>query len=90
MPGKLKLSGTERELACRPVDVSRNGIGVIMSEQIEPGTDLVLVVRNREIHLQVAWGQQDFAKQDQFRYGLVTIDPVNDMEAVFLDCGCLK
>lgn len=90
MPGKLMLGGTERELVCRPVDVSRNGLGVIMSEQMEPGTDLILKVRNHEIHLQVAWGQQDFAKQDQYRYGLVTVDPRSDMEQMFSDCGCLK
>lgn len=90
MPGKLILSGTERELNCRPVDVSRNGMGVIMSDKIDPGTELILTVRNKEVHMQVAWSQQDFAKQDQFRYGLVTLDPRNDMEEIFMECGCLK
>ena len=90
MPGKLLVAGKERVLNCRPVDVSRNGLGVIMSDQIEPGTELILTYRNKEVHLQIAWSQQDFAKQDQFRYGLVTLDPRDDLEGVFIECGCLK
>ena len=88
MPGKLKHN--QLDIICRPVDVSRNGMGVISTAQLEPGDPLVLCVREQIIALQVAWGKPDFAKQDQYRYGLVTMDPNDDLEAVFIACGCLK
>ena len=90
MPGRLILDLTGEELSCRPVDVSNSGIGILIAKEIDPGTQLTLVLKNEKIELQVAWVQRDFGKQDMFRYGLVTVDANKNMESIFINNGCLK
>jgi hypothetical protein len=90
LPGRLTIEGTKLSLSCRPVDVSANGMGVVMAREIEPGTQMTLSIGDHDIALQVAWGQPDFGKQDMFRYGLVTLDPNVDLEAEFVRAGCLR
>jgi len=95
--GGIEAGGSETSgsyIACRPVDVSANGMGIVASGQlgeIDPGTELVLVIKDRSaIRLQVAWSQPDFGKQDCFRYGLVTLDPAEDLEELFVSSGCMR
>ncbi len=92
LPGRLVLE-TRQEIVCRPVDVSVNGLGIVVHDlrkQIEPGTVLFLLTKDGTTKLSVAWGQPDFGKQDLFRYGLVTTDPADNLEQMFLDSGCLR
>jgi hypothetical protein len=89
MPGRMFLA-TGEELSCRPVDVSASGLGILISKEIDPGTQVTLVIKNEKIELLVAWVQRDFGKQDMFRYGLVTLDANKNMESIFKNCGCLK
>ena len=93
LPGRLVFAASRAEVICRPVDVSSNGMGVVVGnekKEIEPGTELALVLKDGVIRLQVAWGQPDFGKQDMFRYGLVTMDPTGNVEALFIETGCLR
>lgn len=90
LPGRLVIEKVNTELSCRPVDVSSNGMGIVVSRELEPGTVIQLVMKDRSIPLTVAWGQPDFGKQDMFRYGLVTLDPEDNLEQAFLATGCLR
>ena len=93
LPGRLVLAATLADVACRPVDVSVNGLGIIAADQkrrLQPGVELLLLLKDRHIPLVVSWGQGDFGKQDLFRFGLVTVDTECDLEALFLRTGCLK
>lgn len=89
LPGRLVMADTYKDIACRPVDVSRNGMGIVLSEEIEPGTEVKLLLKDQPVAMHVAWVQRDFGKQDMFRYGLVLLDPSHDLEAEFIKAGCM-
>jgi hypothetical protein len=89
LPGRLRtLLGTD--LVCKPVDVSPNGLGVLMSKEFELGTVMNLVMKDQVIELEVKWIQSDFHKEELFRYGLITPDVEINLEQIFLDAGCLR
>lgn len=90
LPGRLLLAESRQDVQGRPVDISANGMGLVVAREIMPGTDLVLVMQDRQIPLTVAWGQPDFGKQDMFRYGLVTLNKEDNLEEIFVDAGCLR
>jgi len=90
LPGRLVKGENHKDLICKPVDVSEHGIGILSSEIIQPGTIILLVLRDREVKLQIAWGQQDFGKRDLHRYGLVTIDHQENLERIFELAGCFQ
>lgn len=90
LPGRLIMASTRADLACRPVDVSANGLGIVVDKEIDPGTAVELQTRNGTVQLQVAWVQPDFGKQNMFRYGLVTLDPSLNLEEMFIAAGCLR
>ncbi len=93
LPGRVMLETGRRELVCRPVDVSMHGMGIVVQnlrQELEPGTVLLLVTKDGTVRLSIAWSRPDFGKQDLFRYGLVTLDPVDNVEQMFLDTGCLR
>lgn len=93
LPGRVVFETTKQEIICRPVDVSANGMGIVVQnlrKEIEPGTILLLVTPDGPTKLTVAWAQPDFGKQDLFRYGLVTVDPADNLEQMFIDTGCLR
>lgn len=89
MPGKLTIEG-KHAVSARPVDVSTHGLGVIIAEELIPGTMMHLETPKGAIKLRIAWRQPDFGKRDMFRYGLVTDDNSIDLEDVFLKTNCLK
>ena len=91
LPGRLVNSATQVDLsACKPVDISRNGMGIIVAEQLDLGTKVALILAETQIEFQIAWSRPDFGKQDKFRYGLVTLDQKVDLEQIFIDANCLK
>lgn len=90
LPGRLSLLGNKALISCRPVDISRHGLGILTSERITVGTKLILKLPDQEIQLEVQWGQPDFGKKDLFRYGLVTNDQGFNLEDLFEKAGCLK
>jgi len=90
LPGRLVKSETMKDVRCRPVDVSTNGIGILSEVLLNPGELLMMRLKDSEIEFKVAWGRPDFGKQDSFRYGLAATDKTIDIEAIFLKAGCLK
>jgi hypothetical protein len=89
LPGRLINVGTGQDLAVKPVDVSRNGLGIIVSQELELETEVRLQIQDRHVSMKVAWGQPDFSKSDRFRYGLIAISPEDDIEEEFIQSGCL-
>lgn len=90
LPGRLLLAATKNDINCRPVDISPNGLGIVVAKELDPGTEIDLVMRDGTVRLQVAWGQPDFGKQDMYRYGLVTLEPELNLEELFVAAGCLR
>lgn len=89
LPGRLVRKSDGTDLACKPIDVSRNGLGILLDKELTPGEEVTLMVRDNPIVLQVAWIQPDFGKDDQIRYGLVAVDPSQDVEQTFVQAGCI-
>jgi hypothetical protein len=40
LPGRLIFAQSRADLVCRPVDVSVNGLGIVVNKEIDPGTAL--------------------------------------------------
>ena len=89
MPGKLILKENEKQITCKPVDISDHGIGVIVGEILTVGTALELQAKHHNIPLEIIWSQPDFGKNDLFRYGLVCPDETINLEQIFIEYGCL-
>ena len=90
LPGRMVVVGSNVNISCKPVDISAHGLGIVSEEILTAGSKLALRTHDREILLEVSWGQPDFGKRDLYRYGLVTVDRDVDLELVFADTGCLK
>jgi hypothetical protein len=88
MPGKVMLG--PNEIKVRPVDIGRDGLGVVTNESLREGDRLQLHTAFGVILLEVMWSKNDLGKQDLFRFGLITTDPKDNLEEVFKNAGCLK
>jgi hypothetical protein len=90
MPGSLVHSEGGARLECKPVDISRTGIGVLIAHEIKVDTLLLLIIGDQKISMKVVWSQPDFAKSDRFRYGLNCEDESIDMEELFASKNCFR
>ena len=90
LPGKLIIKDQRNAISCRPVDVSPEGLGILTTEFLAPGQELTLILKDKTLELQVAWGQPDFAKREIYRYGLIVVSGVQDLEKLFEETGCLR
>ena len=90
LPGRIRLQGQESSLSCRPVDVSERGMGILVDQEIEEGANLVLSLSDRDVRFRVEWVQPDYGKKSMFRYGLVVLDPDENIEEIFIRAGCLR
>ncbi|MEZ4742986.1 MAG: PilZ domain-containing protein [Bdellovibrionota bacterium] len=88
LPGRL-TDKTGQDIACRPVDVSQHGLGIVANSEYDAGDRFQLVTKEHTVELEVVWVQTDFGKKDLFRHGLATIDQETDLEELFLKSGCL-
>ncbi len=88
LPGKLSQDKNNQNISCRPVDISKEGLGILSSDFIEPGETLTLTCGKEIISLTIVWRKEDFAKQDLYRYGLH--NQKHDLIKIFRDAGCLK
>ncbi|MDB2447096.1 PilZ domain-containing protein [bacterium] len=90
LPGKIVDTKKEEDVSCRPVDISKDGIGILTEDQLEQGDILNLMGPDLQVELKVMWKKQDYGKQSLFRYGLVTTDNSVNLENIFMAAGCLK
>ena len=90
LPGKIVDKDKDNVIHCRPVDISKDGIGILTELELEQGAILHLTSSEQDIELKVMWKKQDFGKANLTRYGLVTSDSSINLENVFLRAGCLK
>ena len=90
LPGKLTVVGATSSLACKPVDISAHGLGIVSMELLAVGAMIALKTPRDDIMLEVVWGKPDFGKRDLLRYGLVVVDSTVNLETVFAVAGCLK
>jgi hypothetical protein len=89
LPGKIIRESDGSDVSCRPVDISKDGLGILTETQLEEG-DVLVLQASSDISLKVMWKKQDYGKASLFRYGVVTIDDKNNLEKIFMAAGCLK
>lgn len=77
-------------LDCKPVDISENGLGILSSVVLEIGDKLTLRLSSQPVEFTVAWGKRDFAKNQLYRYGLITESETVSVEDIFEKANCLK
>ncbi|MCX6116872.1 MAG: PilZ domain-containing protein [Proteobacteria bacterium] len=88
MPGKFQIEG--KDVSARPVDISNHGLGILVAKEFKTGSLATLQMKDKKIELKIMWSQQDFGKNDMWRYGLGTLDGQDDLEKIFESSGCLK
>jgi hypothetical protein len=88
LPGKFKIDGAD--ITAKPVDISAHGLGVIIEKKIAIGTSASLVIDGCEMPFEIIWCEPDFAKNDQWRYGLICSDKSVNLEEAFRFAGCIK
>lgn len=94
LPGRLTIENIKPNTICRPIDVSKHGLGIIIQAMVKEGMNATLEYISKGesniVRLEVVWAKPDFGKQDLYRAGLATIDQNVDLEQIFLQTGCLK
>ncbi len=90
MPGKLIVVEKDLCISARPTDVSKTGLGVLSTDLIEEKSEMMFVIAKKKIKLTVLWRKEDFGKNNLYRYGLACNDADIDLEALFIETGCLK
>jgi hypothetical protein len=88
LPGKFKIEGVD--VNAKPIDITPHGLGVITESKIAVGAKATLVVDGCEMPLEVMWCEPDFAKNDQWRLGLICTDRSVNLEEAFRFAGCIK
>jgi hypothetical protein len=90
LPGRLIMKETNTNLSAKPVDVSENGLGIVINFQVRIGAQMTLQRGDEIFDLEVSWVQPDFGKNDLYRCGLICKTPGANLIEVFRDSGCLK
>ena len=88
LPGTL-MDESRNNISARPVDLSDDGLGIISDTILQEGDTLILKLADRELLLTIAWVRMDFAKNNMYRYGLITSSDENLVQ-VFSDSNCLR
>ena len=47
LPGRMVNMTSERNISCRPIDISENGLGILTAEQMQDGAQLILPLESR-------------------------------------------
>ena len=89
LPGKM-VNQKGEVVSLDPVDVSKQGLGVVSTEVLSLDDVLYLVLENTKVKFIVTWFQEDFTKKDLKRYGLMCEDENVDLEKIFMEYSCLK
>ncbi len=95
LPGRIVNSETGQEIVCRPVDVTEHGLGIVVTSNLEPmreGLILHMLLKEGVIPLVVQWSKADFGKRDQMRYGLAQSKKKSSpsIEDIFTSHGCIR
>jgi hypothetical protein len=89
LPGKLIRGLSKSEFFCRPLDVSRHGLGIVSNQELEVGETFSLETSAYSVTLRVVWEKSDFAKQDLKRYGLEVEDLQIDLIELCRQADCI-
>ncbi len=91
MPGKMMRIRQDRVISCRPMDVSKEGMGILVAEDLMSDEILTLNLPDgRQVPFRIVWKREDFGKLDLFRYGLECMDPHTNVLEIFQRAGMIR
>ena len=59
LPGAIKIKGDEDPLHVKPIDVSDQGLGVLMDRPLRPGTEVIIDGLDTELEFEVVWYKKE-------------------------------
>ncbi len=72
LPGSLLLKNRDdSNLKVHPIDISKNGLGLIIDRYYPPGTRFTFVIKNWYVTLEMVWCQREPFMKTFRRCGLV-------------------
>ena len=83
LPVKMVRGDTEADLVCRVLDLSPDGLCVLLKESVQEGARLRFVTLKREFSFDVAWCRSEPAPSRDFRCGLALVGPDDELKALF-------
>jgi hypothetical protein len=90
-PGYLVPVDAElSRIEVRPIDVSRRGLGFIVSVKLEAGGFYWLILGEHKIRTEVAYCNSHLGIENLYRCGLFLREADGDLEAICRDKGLIK
>lgn len=89
LSGSLVSKQSGSVIPCVAVDVSINGLRVILTLDLEPGSDLILRLNGKEVPLTVVWSMKEATRKGYFSCGLMSKSPHDNLEILFMESGMI-
>lgn len=89
MPGKLVDFERHEVIQAVAMDVSRNGLGIMVDRVLQPGQLLTLAMSDKNLVLKVIHTYPHLTRTGYFICGLECQERGENLESIFSACGCL-
>jgi hypothetical protein len=89
LTGRLLVNSTGRLVPCLAVDVSDDGLRIMVSEELAPGVDMILALEGCNLPLVVVWCKPDARSRKSHECGLRSTGNTN-LERFFVSIGWLE
>lgn len=87
-PGKLIITSLNKEISCKPYDVSRSGLSVVTDYEILPEFELAFKTEHHYVELELVWGLANYSGNPSlFRYGFRVVKDNEDLDSIFSSLG---
>ena len=88
LPGAIRLKGDEEPLQVKPIDVSEQGLGVLMDRPLRPGTEIVIENDQEVLEFEVVWYKKEPGPgPEAFHHGLLLKTRNINLIEVFKNAG---
>lgn len=89
-PGRFESEDNGTELSIKVLDVSRDGLGILVDEWLEAGNTVKMHLNDREILFSVVYCNPDLIYPDRYRCGLHRYGSQENLVNLFAAVDCLK
>lgn len=86
----IQLKSADEALNARVLDVSRDGLGVLVSREIKSGAAFEFELDGKRIKMQVVFCQRDLIHAGMWRSGLRRVGSAENLVNVFASQKCIE
>ena len=90
LPGKLMDASGLVQISARPMDVSKRGLGLVISQSLPIGSVVWFCFDDKRIKLEVAYCNSHLGIENVFKCGFYSKDPDCSLEDIFLRKGMIN